>query len=69
MNDTFDFSFFCNMTSKAAILDDGKTLLWGNLDKPWDLHCNEDNNVLIPIPAYDYTVIKRYLLCEYQLQG
>ena len=61
--------FFFNMTPKAAILDAGDTLLLSNLDKPWYLYCNEHNNVPIPIPACDYTVINRSLLCYCQLQG
>ena len=42
------------MSSKAAILDAEDTLLLSNLDKLWYLHCNEQNNVPTPIPAYDY---------------
>ena len=56
------------MTPKAAIFDAGDTLLLSNLDKPWYLHCNEHNNVPIPIPAYDYIVINRSLLSDCQLQ-
>ena len=43
------------MAPKAAILDAGDTLLLSNLDKPWYQHCNEHNNVPIPIPAFDYS--------------
>ena len=57
------------MTPKAAILDAGDTLLLSNLDIPWYLHCTEHNNVPVLIPTYDYTVIKRPLLCNCQLQG
>ena len=52
------------MTPKAARSYAGETLLLSNLDKPWYLHCNEHNNVPIPIPAYDYTTINRSLLCD-----
>ena len=56
------------MTPNTAILDGGDTLLLSNMDKPWYLHCKEHNNVPIPIPSYDYTVINRWLLCSCQLQ-
>ena len=51
------------------MLDAGYALLLSNLNKPWYLHCNEHNNVPIPIPAYDHTVINGSLLCYCQLQG
>ena len=57
------------MTPNAAILDALDTLLLSNLDMPWYLHCNVNNNVPIPILAYNYTVINRLLLCDCQLQG
>ena len=57
------------MTLKAVILDAGDTLLLRHFDKPWYLHCNEQNNGSIPIPAYVYTVINRLLLCNCPLQG
>ena len=57
------------MNLKAAILGVGDTLLLSNLDKPWYLHCNEHNIVPIPIPADDYPVTNRLLLCDCQLQG
>ena len=57
------------MTPIAAILDVGDTLLLNNLLKPWYLHCSEHNNVTIPMPAYDNTVINRSLLCDCQIQG
>ena len=56
------------MTSKAAILDAGDTLLLSNMDKPWYLYCSEHSNVPIPIPACVYTVINRSLLFNCQLQ-
>ena len=48
------------MTPKAAIFDAG--------DKAWYLLDNEHTNVPKPIPVYEYTVIKRSLLCDCQLQ-
>ena len=51
------------------MLDEGETRVLINLNKPWYLYCNEHNNVPIPIPAYDYTVINTSLLCDCQLQG
>ena len=57
------------MVQKAAIFDAGETLLLGNVSKPWYLHCKDLNCVLIPIPLYAYTVIKKSLLYDSQLQG
>ena len=36
-------------------------LLLSNLEKPWYLYYNENNNVPICISAYDYTIIKEFL--------
>ena len=47
------------MTPKAVIDDAGETLELSNLGKPWYLHCSEHNNMPIPIPAYNSTVIKQ----------
>ena len=57
------------MTPRAAILDDGDIILLSNLHKPWYLHCNECNNIPIPMQLYNYTVLIRSLLCSCQLQG
>ena len=56
------------MTTTAAVLDAGQTLRLSHLDKPWYFHCNEYNDVPMPIPSYSYTVINRSLLCDCQIQ-
>ena len=45
------------MTPKVAIIDAGTTFLLGNLDKALYLHYNENNDILITIPAYDYVIL------------
>ena len=52
------------MTPKPHILDAGDTLLLCNIDKLWYIHCDEHNNITIPLPPYDCTVIKRFLICD-----
>ena len=69
INDNCKFYFFNSMAPKAAILYSVDTPLLSNLDKPWYLSSNEHNSVPIPIPAYDYSVISRSLLCDCHLQG
>ena len=64
-----EFKFCFSRIPKAVILDVGDTLLLSSLNKLWYLHCNEHNNVPISTSAYDYTVMNRSLLCNYQLQG
>ena len=53
INDNCEFKFFSNIPPKAAILDAEDTILLSNLDKPWYLHCNEQNDVPLSIPVYD----------------
>ena len=67
-SDDCEFNFFYNMTPEAAILDAGDIHLLSKLDKHLYLCCDEFNNVPIPIPAYEYSVINRLLLCDCQLK-
>ena len=62
-NEICEFSIFYNRNPKAEILDAGDTLLLSNLHKPWFFHCHEHNNVPIPIPVYDFSIINTSLLC------
>ena len=66
-NDSCELS--SSTTWLVTILDAGDSLLSSNLDRLSYLHCNKHNSVWKPIPAYDYTVIKKSLLCDCQLPG
>ena len=67
IDNSCEFKYFFFMTPKAAIIDAGDTLLLFNVNRPGYLHCNEHNNVPIPIVTYEYTAINRSLLCDWQL--
>ena len=60
---------FITLLLKIAILDAGDTLILSISDKPWYLHCNEPNNMSIPILTYDYMSSRGLYYVTNQSQG